>query len=454
MFNVNQLDKIAQNTILTKSRSTFDLLLAAEQWDSIHGKMYVPITDEMSDCMRFHYEQNEILSNFGDSLMMINSSLIIHKLGKIYNTPENKFHFATLDPVCPDNRPDEWEMKALKTFIKAGDEYSEIVKENGKAYYRYMAPLIAKESGCENHKYKAGDIYGGISIYAVYDKDEILKGCSSQMIVRVYIFIFIAGFLFLLYFRKLAIKYYLNIESKNKQLTKASEDKDSFYNIIAYDLKSPAYNIVSLLNILDDKDSKLSDEDKDRCATLLRDSAKANLDLLTNLLEWSRLQTNHTKFNPEKLDLKKIINRVYEGVFPQAQYKEIEIIDKSQEHYAIADKNMITTVLRNLLVNAIKFTPKGGNITINTSLSGNFIKISIKDTGVGMSKYVIESLLKINQRISTPGTENEQGTGLGLILCKEFVEKNKGKITIESELEKGSIFHFTIPVDKTVSKEK
>ena len=359
MFNINQLDKIAENTIKTKSKSTFDMLLAISQWDSIHGNMHESITDDISDCMRIHYERNNILSNSGDTLMMVNSSLLIHQLSKIYNSPENKFHFAAFSTECPDNIPDEWEIKALKTFTKADDEYSEIVEMDGKKYYKYMAPLIAKQSGYEEQKYKAGDIYGGISIYTIYDKDEILKGCSSQVIVRLYLLIFIVGFLFLFYFRKMSIKYYSNMKNKNRQLTKANKDKDSFYNIVAHDLKTPAYNIVSLLNILEDKDYKLNEEDKDKCATLLRDSAKANLELLTNLLSWSQLQTNHTKFNPESLNLKKIIKRVHEGVSPQAQYKGIEIIDQSQEYNVIADKNMITTVLRNLLVNAIKFTPKG-----------------------------------------------------------------------------------------------
>ncbi len=181
----------------------------------------------------------------------------------------------------------------------------------------------------------------------------------------------------------------------------------------------------------------------------MSDSANSAFNLLENLLTWSRSQSGGIEYNPQKLQIKVLLFETMFDLQSQANKKGIQIIDKIQEDETIfADSNMIATVLRNLISNAIKFTTKGNQVIISAKKqeNNNFVEVSVTDTGVGIPKDKINDLFCIDKNTSTQGTDNESGTGLGLILCKEFVEKHGGKIWVESELEKGSEFKFTIPL--------
>ena len=165
-------------------------------------------------------------------------------------------------------------------------------------------------------------------------------------------------------------------------------------------------------------------------------------------MTWSRSQSGVIKHLPEKLHLKILLFETMFDLQGQADKKNIIVLDDISENELIfADKNMLATVLRNLISNAIKFTSNGGSIIISSKKqeNSNFLEISVEDTGVGIPKNTIDDLFRIDKNTSTRGTEDETGTGLGLILCKEFVEKHNGKIWIESEEGKGSTFLFTIP---------
>jgi signal transduction histidine kinase len=152
-------------------------------------------------------------------------------------------------------------------------------------------------------------------------------------------------------------------------------------------------------------------------------------------------------FHPEKIPLQLIINNAFEATMTMAQKKQICITILSGENQMVmADANMINTVLRNMMTNAIKFTATGGNITLQTEIVQNKARILVKDDGIGIDSQRIANLFNITERNSHPGTNNEPGTGLGLILCKEFVEKHGGDIMIESAENKGSVFSFTLPL--------
>jgi signal transduction histidine kinase len=170
------------------------------------------------------------------------------------------------------------------------------------------------------------------------------------------------------------------------------------------------------------------------------------MDLLLNLMEWSRSQTGRMEFNPEYFDLASSINKIILLYVDIAEQKSITIKNILPYKASVfADIAMISTVLRNLISNAIKFTMPGGKIIVSAMEKQNEIIFSVSDNGVGISKNSIEKLFRIDQSYSTTGTNKETGTGLGLILCKEFVEKNHGKIWVESEEKKGSTFYFTLP---------
>lgn len=182
---------------------------------------------------------------------------------------------------------------------------------------------------------------------------------------------------------------------------------------------------------------------------LMNKSAKNIFELLENLLEWSRSQTNKIENNPQKFDISVILKNNVELLAEIASNKGVELSMNSTENiFAYADVNMITTVIRNLTSNAIKFTPGGKKILLSAEKIDDKIEVSVSDNGIGISEKDQEKLFRLDVQHTTLGTSNEKGTGLGLILCKEFVEKNSGEIWVESEPGKGSSFRFTIPQAK------
>jgi len=176
-------------------------------------------------------------------------------------------------------------------------------------------------------------------------------------------------------------------------------------------------------------------------------SLKNLLALLENLLEWSLSQTGHIDFKPERFDFALVLNENLALLKEQAQQKNITIINENEAALPVnAHYHSINTIVRNLMSNAIKFTPEGGKITLQTRPLGNELQVSVIDTGLGISSDALQKIFKIDTKHSTPGTANEKGTGLGLILCKDFAEKNGGTIGVESTEGAGSIFYFTIPM--------
>ncbi len=187
-------------------------------------------------------------------------------------------------------------------------------------------------------------------------------------------------------------------------------------------------------------------EGLEKYAGIIQNSSQQAMDLLMNLLEWSRSQTGRMDFSPVSVRISLLIEQATELFTTTAYEKSITIYTEVPASLTVkADKAMINTILRNLLSNAIKYTNTGGEVVISASQKSNESLISVSDNGIGIKQNVIDKLFRIDENHSTMGTNNELGTGLGLILCKEFVEKHGGKIWVESELGKGSCFSFTIP---------
>jgi signal transduction histidine kinase len=222
--------------------------------------------------------------------------------------------------------------------------------------------------------------------------------------------------------------------------------KDKFFSIIAHDLKSPFNSIAGFSDLLIQQVQEKDYEGIEEYATIIQDSSQRVMNLLMNLLEWSRSKTGRMEYNPEFVELVGLINQAIELLSDAARQKSITLkLETPRNTPVSADRAMISTVLRNLISNAVKFTQPGGEIIISLVQKQKEVTISVIDTGIGIKKELIEKLFKIEESYTTVGTQNEKGTGLGLILCKEFVEKHGGKIRAESELGKGSKFSFTIP---------
>jgi len=236
------------------------------------------------------------------------------------------------------------------------------------------------------------------------------------------------------------------LKASETSLRELNATKDKFFSIIAHDLKNPFNSIIGFSSLLSEQIKNKDFEGIGEFADIIESSSHKVYDLLLNLLEWSRSQTGRIEFNPEYFEMVKLIEVVAELFTDSAQQKSIRIIRKNPHNaIAFADKSMISTVLRNLISNAIKFTNPGGEIAISAQMVKDELMISVSDNGVGIRSDVIEKLFKIEESYTTTGTSKEIGTGLGLILCKEFVEKHGGKIWVESEVGKGSTFSFKIP---------
>ncbi len=240
-----------------------------------------------------------------------------------------------------------------------------------------------------------------------------------------------------------------DIEEKAKSLQDLNKTKDRFFSIISHDLKSPFNSLLGLTELLKLDRASMSDEEIGRLIDLIHKSSEQGYKLVLNLLEWSRSQTNEIEFQPSKLDLYKLVLENIELLKTQANNKGIEIVVESNNKniFVFADQNMINTILRNLISNAIKYTKKG-EIKIKCHNDTSSCKLSISDTGTGISIENIKTLFDVDNSMTIPGTDGEKGTGLGLILCKEFIEKNDGKLFVESILNKGSVFSFSLPLFK------
>lgn len=238
------------------------------------------------------------------------------------------------------------------------------------------------------------------------------------------------------------------IESE-KRLKDLNRTKDKFFSIIAHDLKSPFNIILGYSDLLKSEYDQLEPDQRKKLINSIDESSKNAFDLVENLLLWANSQRDNIKLSIEPLNLKKLIVESIEVHQPAAENKNINIeINVPHQLNINADIFTLRTIIANLFNNAIKFSYKKGNIKISAKQIDDAIEICIVDNGIGIPAEILPKLFKIDENVSTLGTENEKGTGLGLLLCKEFVDKYSGKIWAESELDKGAKFYFTIPVSK------
>lgn len=237
------------------------------------------------------------------------------------------------------------------------------------------------------------------------------------------------------------------IEKKRKELEELNVTKDKFFSIIAHDLKNPFNTVIGLSELLLYRyDSYNEAKIKEFIGQINKFSSNA-YNLLDNLLQWARSQTGRIKVNKSQVNICKLVNENLSLLQDKANKKNIQVINEVDGSLICwVDKNMINTVIRNLISNALKFTPEKGYIkVISEDFGDNQVKISVIDNGIGIDEEDLPKLFKITTNISKEGTNSETGTGLGLILCNEFIEKNDGQIWVKSKKGKGSSFIFTIP---------
>ncbi|WP_372793050.1 tetratricopeptide repeat protein [Lutibacter sp.] len=285
------------------------------------------------------------------------------------------------------------------------------------------------------------------------------KKLSNFLISGIVLFGF---FVVLLILQQTAKKNAFNLlEYKNHQINKMNEEiqiqsdnlrqinktKDTFFSIIAHDLRSPFNSIEGFTELMIENIHEYDDEKRLKFLNIIKGSSSKASSLLNNLLIWANAQSGNIEFNPQEVNLIQKVSDVIVLSEIQAINKDIKILNKVPHNLFVdADEDMLATILRNLISNAIKFTALKGEIQILSSITSNFVEISVKDNGVGISQSDIDNLFSIEVKKSNVGTANEQGSGLGLILCKDFVEKHGGKLWVESSINEGSEFKFTMPI--------
>jgi signal transduction histidine kinase len=455
--------------VKNRAESFFSEIVITRLWNSNHGSVYVPLNEKTQANPYLKVPNRDIVTTTGQKLTMINPAYMTRQIAELadkYNTI--KYHITSLDPIRPANKADKWEAKVLKVF--EGNPEGILQKDiiDSISYYRYMAPLNTETSCLDCHAeqgYKIGDIRGGISVSF---RDDIYYKAEKKQTISlgtIHLAVLLLGILGLKYYERMSSKFLLELKIKNKKLEEnqtyqqqlnmdlkeINATKDRFFSIIAHDLKSPFTSTIGYSNLLLENYHKYSDEKKHEMIQTISDSSERSFNLLENLLTWSRSQRGKIKYNPEKIDLKIISQSLTELYKSQAKAKEVMLINNVQDSVElISDRNILETVLRNLISNAIKYTTAGDTIRLDckASKNNNEIIFSVNDTGTGMEEEDLIKLFKIDESISTPGTDNEKGTGLGLILCKELLEMAGGINEVESELGKGSTFKFTLPANR------
>jgi signal transduction histidine kinase len=246
------------------------------------------------------------------------------------------------------------------------------------------------------------------------------------------------------------VNTHLSLRKVQKDLSQLNASKDKFFSIIAHDLKNPFVGLMSLSKTLLESFETLDQEEIQECIQGIHETSKHGFHLLSNLLEWAKSQTGRIQWSPKYIDLRPIMLQNFALLETKAKEKKISLHCNVPANTCVyADANMVDTVVRNLATNALKYTENGGKVSISSHEAEDFVEISVDDTGVGIQEEDICKLFKIEIKYSSLGTAKEQGTGLGLILCKEFIEKNKGKIWVESKVGKGSSFKFVLPKDQS-----
>ena len=242
----------------------------------------------------------------------------------------------------------------------------------------------------------------------------------------------------------------MSLQESQKELLELNENKNKFFSIIAHDLRSPFMALSGISQMISEDMDSMSVKEVKNMASVIYNSTQNLYKLMENLLHWANIQMDTLKISPSKIDIKKISEQVVLTFQLPLNEKNITVVNNIKKTFAFADEECVKTILRNLINNAIKFSNKGSKIKLSSRIikSKSVVKISVKDFGVGITKTTLAKIFSIKEKVSKTGTNNEIGTGLGLILSKELVEKNNGNIFVKSKVGEGSEFSFTLPLNK------
>ncbi|RJP68615.1 MAG: hypothetical protein C4539_08565 [Ignavibacteriales bacterium] len=413
-------------------------------------------TDRGLSCYSPDYERNDSIRNVTIEKIE-NSNGVITDLNNEVNLPsplnELVFHFRAVSFINE-------EAIEYKVMLHGFD--SNWINNGHNTFIRYTN----LKPGNYRFAVKARNISGNWSKISYSQIIIVNKQFFLQWWFMVLAILFLTFLIYLIYNYRFQIKYSSQLEKEVElrtdklkksqyELEQSNLAKDKFFSIIAHDLKSPFQGLLGLINYMSSKYNELREDDIKEYLMIIKDATTKLLELIVQLLEWSRIQTGNMEFNPKDFSFcDEVIIPSVSLLKVNADAKEITIENKiSDKLFVRADVNSYRLIVDNLLSNAIKFTETGGKISIDVIETDGYYEISITDSGIGMQRSKIDKLFLVGENASTIGTVGEIGTGLGLILCKELLEKNGNKISVISEPGKGSTFTFTIEKVKPIKLE-
>jgi PAS domain S-box-containing protein len=362
----------------------------------------------------FHY-QKEILNTISEPASFIN-----HKFNYVFvNTAFNLFYNVETSEIIGKTAEDLW---GKKTFKKA-------IKPSMEKCLKGESVRIQFEGEIPNGPYKILEL----NFYPHRKSNGTIDGIisTSKDITE----------------QKKAEKELRQNEARLKEL---NTTKDKLFSIIGHDLKGPLNNILGFSELIEEGYDNLTCEQVKKYNRLIYKLSKNVSELLENLLTWSRAQRDKLVYNPQNISLRFVVERCFGLLENHAENKQIKLVNEvPSDTLVFADEEMVTTVIRNLVSNAVKFTKSGGTITILAKNIDGAVITEVRDTGVGIPKERMKQLFKPDVNHSGVGTDGEKGTGLGLIICKDFVEKNEGEIWVNSTPDEGTSFYILLPTNKT-----
>ncbi|WP_195715158.1 sensor histidine kinase [Ancylomarina sp. 16SWW S1-10-2] len=393
----------------------------------------------------FNYLGQTILDQVDKTMMLLNSDGYWLK----GSSPEDEwgFMYENKKELTFQNRyPAEW----LKI---QNEDASQFINEKGLFTFKTIYPLKGVQIKQKKHssslvssdkKLVSSHYNWKIVSYTPLDELYLKRDRTRKYFGLLMTFLFVS--LLAVSYRLAKAQHYRREALKSLKIS--NDTKDKFFSIISHDLRSPFNSLLGFTDMLIKNYDTFSDEERMSIIETLNASSKTTYLLLENLLSWSSSQTGSIKFAPQKIEIKDLVQEIILLSKSTADKKHIDLVDNTEDNqFVYADKNMLSTVLRNLITNAMKFTESNGKVIISSerSTKKGFVKISVMDTGIGIPANIIDNLFLLDKNISTLGTDAEKGSGLGLILCKEFIEKQGGEIYVESEVGKGSQFKLILP---------
>jgi PAS domain S-box-containing protein len=448
--------KTAELQGLTKGGTSFPLEMSLSDWETADGKFFTGIIRDISIRKRSELENQVIYeithgvtstSNLDELLKLIHQSLmkvvyaencfvaLFNKRTGLFSFPyfEDKID-STPDPTTMTRSCSAYVFRTGNPFLYTDELLKQLEEKNevekvGSASPSWIGIPLQTPSKII-----------GVLVLQHYEKENVYSDRDLKFLTSIGSQIAIA------IERK---KSEEEIVLKNEMLQAINAEKDKFFSIIAHDLRGPLSSFVAATQIITEEIQNMSIDEIKEITLSMKTSATGIYNLLENLLEWSRLRRGGMNFIPEKINLRKKVLDCVDVLSESAHKKEIEIeVTIPDDIEILADNHMFDAIVRNLVSNALKFTTKGGKIALSSLINKRgFVEVSIKDNGIGMPAELRDKLFKLSEKTNRPGTNGEISTGLGLLLCKEFIEKNGGKIWVESEVGQGSTFHFSLPVE-------